>query len=56
MKKIILIGATILVATTTAIVANNRFSNKDGEKCVQENCCKSESCPLCPGTDDCCKK
>ncbi|MGZ3900018.1 MAG: hypothetical protein ACXVNM_11270 [Bacteroidia bacterium] len=55
MKKIILIGATILVATTTVIVANNKYSTKEGQKCEQGICCGSEECPLCPNAD-CCKK
>jgi hypothetical protein len=56
MKKIILIGAALLVASSAILIANN--SNTSGEccdkiKCEQGVCKPAESCP---DPAECCKK
>lgn len=52
MKKIIIIGATLLVTTGAILVANNVCSN-DCPMCPQGTCCPSGDCPM---GGDCCNK
>ncbi len=49
MKKIIIIGAALLVTAGTALVASNI---SDCPICPQGTCCPAGDC----GPDDCCKK
>ena len=57
MKKIILIGATLLVTSSAILIANNNGNN------VNEDCCDKTKCEQgvckptnCPDQDECCKK
>jgi hypothetical protein len=56
MKKIILIGATLLIATSAIVVANTNSNISDCENCPM-GVCKPDQCKeKCTNAEECCKQ